>query len=192
MSAMTDEAAADQQTAPDATPVGLDALQQAYLLFRDGFDLPFPPVPRSLVGRMRIVGRGQVGTRTDAPRLDSIPALLAELERGPVPDYLLMGQAGHGFTSEAMHYHLVLDGLAIFLQLRMVSLGAEPEVMQQRIAQAFRQIEALLALAPRNLVIVESDIEGRRIGRLGPDRKLQLESDPAPLATALERLAAGG
>lgn len=174
------------------TAPGRETVLQAIDFFADGLDLPLPPLPARFVDELRVLGEGQLGTRLDAPALDDVETLLAELGSGRRQDYLQMGKAGHGIASQTVCYDLVLGGLAVFLRLRLVALGSDWPVMRERIVQAFAQVAALIEAGagsgPDGLVVVETDIGESRIGRFRPDGTLDLHADPAPLLRALRHL----
>jgi hypothetical protein len=172
--------------------VGRETVLQAIEFFTEGLDLPLPPLPARFVDELRVLGEGQLGTRTDAPALDDVEALLEELRQGRRSPYLLLGTGGHGIASTTVCYHLVLGGLALFLQLRLVALGSDWPVMRERIVHAFALVRALIEAGagsgPDGLVVVETDIGESRIGRFRHDGTLDLRADPAPLLRALQRL----
>ena len=172
--------------------VGRETAVQAIEFFEEGLDLPLPPLPERFVDELRVLGPGQVGTRPDAPALDDIEALVDELRHGRRQDYLQMGRAGPGIASGTVCYDLVLGGLAIFLQLRLVAFGSEWPVMRERIVQAFALVEALVKEGAGSgrggLVVVETDVGQGRIGSFWPDGTLDLRPDPAPLLRALRQL----
>jgi hypothetical protein len=175
-------------------PVGLDALGQAVLLFED-WSLPFPPVPESLAPRMRILGRGLLGTRADAPGPYSLEWFLAELASDPA-DYLIFGHDGHGINSWAMHYYLVRGPLALFVQIDWGGAYTDDAIARAEILRAFRASEALV-VAPRvaalaegqRLLVVASDRALSRWGivprKPGEEALASLETRPDALAAAL-------
>jgi hypothetical protein len=96
-------------------------------------------------------------------------------EDGPVEDNLLMGFAGHGTSSWALHYYFVQGPLALFLQLAWGGAFDDPEAAANRIEGCLELAEDLrLDIAevkragrlPRDqrLVVVESDFTQSRSG----------------------------
>ena len=74
-------------------------------------------IPSSLEGEMERISDWVFGTRGDARNLYEFIAFVQEAATSNVDDYLLLGQAGHGMQSYAMHYYLVEGQLALFLQM---------------------------------------------------------------------------
>jgi hypothetical protein len=147
-------------------------------------------VPRGLAEATRILGPGLVGTRTDTPGPYGLDWFLDELRAGPVADYFLLGQAGHGVRSWYLHYYLVEGGLALFLQIAWGGLGTDDASGAERLELAFAQAAGLLEREPgplppgERLVVVESDRSGRLLGRSRPGGGLALEPSADPLAEA--------
>lgn len=159
-----DEAALDalaSELADAGHPTGEAALAQMLLLFED-WGLAFPPVPGDLAPALRVLGPGLLGTREGVPSPYDLDWFLADLANDP-DDYLVVGHAGHGVNSWAMHYHLVHGPLALLLQVPWGGAYANEEAAAAAVGAAFADARELLAaadalgLAPdERLVVVES------------------------------------
>jgi hypothetical protein len=174
-----------------AEPWGEEVPAEAARLYRDEFGLPLPPIPRDLVPGLRFLGPGLVGTREDTPDPYGLDWFVAELQEGPEP-YLILGQAGYGVRNWAMHYYLVRDRLALFLQLGWGGAYRDAATATARAAAGFAAVARLLELAdrigPEGLVVVSSDVAGSRLGRLSGDGRLALEDHPTPLTASIATL----
>lgn len=172
-------------------PWGEEAVAEAARLFNDDLGLPMPPVPPSLVPGLRFVAPGLVASRDDAPDPYGLDWFVAELEEGPEP-YLILGQAGYGVHNWAMHYYLVQDRLALFLQLGWGGACRDPSAANARVAAGFAAVTRLVELAsrvgPEGLLVVSSDLAGSRLGRLGADGRLALEEHPTPITASIATL----
>jgi hypothetical protein len=81
---------------------------------------------------VRPLAPGRWGTRTSGPALQHVAALAAELDAGPVDDYVVASVEGVG-EETAVHYALVYGRLALFVQARdgdtgPLALAAEVQV----------------------------------------------------------------
>lgn len=173
--------------------------------------LPAPPIPPLFAPRLLRVRdwlystRGdQQGTGAAAPGPYALQWYGRELLGGSVGEpYLLFGHDGHGINSWAMHWYMVRQPLAIFLQLPW---GNAYDDDAQRAASAealrlhFDAIERLLqatagaangVLGPDDwLIVVASDLEGSRAG-LWPAGERTIEWHETDWSLhALERAAA--
>ena len=78
--------------------------------------LPFPPVPGELTGDFGKFGEWSYGTRLGKFNLYNLADFVEEVEQGRPPAYLLLGHAGRGIASWAIHYYLVYGPVALFIQ----------------------------------------------------------------------------
>jgi hypothetical protein len=124
--------------------------------------LPVPPLPAQLSSRLEVVGYQTFGTRPATPSLYFLERYLAELENQAPPDYLLIGAAGHGVESYALHYYLVLGPLAIFIQLGWGGASTDRAKAAQRITASFEQATRL----------IEATEQARLAGKLEPSSRL--------------------
>lgn len=130
-------------------------------------------VPPSLAREVEQVGEWVFGTREDAGNLYEFVAFVQEAATRNIDDYVLIGQAGHGIQSYAMHYYLVEGQLALFLQLAWGGAYGNHEEERATIAEQFALIPQLYAVAAESdlpeeyrLVVALSDLYGSRWGLL--------------------------
>lgn len=146
-------------------------LAQARTLFGEA-GLPFPPIPSDLASHVSLISPWVYGTRTDIPNLYRFELFVTEVEDEDVSDYVVFGQAGHGFNSWAMHYYLVHGPLAILLQLAYGGAQMDNEQMVRDVAKAFAVAGDLIVVVdeiraesrglPGRLVVAGSDFYGSR------------------------------
>lgn len=115
----------------DAYPLAAQALLEA-----EG--LPFPPVPPRWEHALERHACGVFTTRQLPETPYNLGYFLAEFERvsGP-PDYAIVGFAGHGVNSWALHYYLVEGALALFVQLPWGGAYLEPDAARADITDIF-------------------------------------------------------
>ena len=173
------------------------ALEQAQTQFA-GEGLPFPPIPSELAPRLQRLGPWTFGTRPDAPSLYDLAAYVAELELGPVADYVMAGHAGHGTNSWALHYYLVRGPLALLLQTAWGGIYTDNDAAARLMADRFAQAQALITgsaatqaagrlALPARLAVVVSDFYGSRWAVLpapGPAASAAWQPADDPLAEA--------
>lgn len=171
-----------------AAPAQGDAVDEARSLFEDE-GLPLPPIPPELAPCVRRLGPWVYGTRAAAPAVadamsEFVPlagalyfldTFVGELEAGASGgpgDYLLLGHAGHGVESHAIHYYLVRGPLAIFLQLQWGTPDTDVDVAARTMAGHYAQVERLIAAVdeavrqgrlqlPRRVAVCVSDFRLR-------------------------------
>ena len=116
------------------------SLEKARALFATE-GLPFPPVPAELASALREARPNIFATRPVEvpPYTLAAYSLEVQAERA-VPSYALVGFDGHGINSWAVHYYLVDDALALFIQLPWGGAYVEPD-------EARRTIEAVFSWA---------------------------------------------
>jgi len=122
------------------------ALEAARQLFtQEG--IPFPFIPPEMRPDFAKLSEWVYGTRPVAPWLYEIRKFVQGAGTEPVADYLLLGHAGHGIQSYAMHYYLVRGPLALFLQIgwggAYLDKGKAARNMAARFAQAEELIQAV-------------------------------------------------
>lgn len=115
-------------------------------LAEDG--LAQPPIPPALAPALRQFEPWWFGTRKTEALYGGAPLLLAEVGDADVPDYLIIGHAGHGINSYALHYFLRLRPLLLLFELRFGGAYTNPEHARAEIAEAFAAAEALVAAVP--------------------------------------------
>ncbi|WP_257295164.1 hypothetical protein [Endozoicomonas sp. YOMI1] len=154
--------------------------------------VPFPPVPKALTEQLMPLSECAFGScLTDIP-LYNLEAHLDQLLKQWPSDYVMYGLSGHGFNSRALHYYLVTDQCALFIQRSMPVLtpslfqpGQFRHLMQQTIELS---CHPALDSMQDQLVVVDSDILYGRIGRYR-DRQLNWQHEGAnAIAHALATL----
>ncbi len=119
------------------------ALEVACQLFtQEG--IPFPFIPPEMRPAFAELSEWVYGTRPDAPWLYEIRKYVREAGTEQVADYLLLGHAGHGIQSYAMHYYLVRGPLALFLQIGWGGAYMDKEMVASSMTARFAQAEELI------------------------------------------------
>jgi hypothetical protein len=119
-------------------------LEKARSLFA-AEELPFPPVPAELASALREVRSNVYSTRPVKIPPYTLGAYSFEVQEERVPSYALIGFDGHGVNSWAVHYYLVDDALALFIQLPWGGAYVEPDEARRAIGVAFSWAEKLQA-----------------------------------------------
>lgn len=125
--------------------------------------------PPELETEIRQVGEWVFGTRTPPHDLYDYYPYVVEAATANPDDYLLLGQAGHGMQSYALHYYLVEASLALFLQLEWGGAYGNHDAERRAIGEQMALVPQLWAatrewdLAPdEHLVVALSDMHGAR------------------------------
>ena len=122
---------------------GTPALEAACQLFTQE-EIPFPFIPPEMRPAFAELSEWVYGTRPDAPWLYEIRDYVREAGTEPVADYLLMGHAGHGIQSYAMHYYLVRGPLALFVQSGWGGAYMDKDKATRDMAARYAQAEELI------------------------------------------------
>jgi hypothetical protein len=113
------------------------ALEKARALFATE-GLPFPPVPAELAPALREARPNIFATRPVEIPPYTLAAYSLEVQTEPaVASYALVGFDGHGINSWAVHYYLVDDALALFIQLPWGGAYIEPDEARRTIETVF-------------------------------------------------------
>jgi hypothetical protein len=125
------------------------SLAEARALFA-AEDLPFPPLPASLANALQEMAPNLFSTR----ELEASPYTLRfysfEIQTKPaIPNYAVVGFDGHGINSWAVHYYLVEDALALFVQLAWGGAYVERDEASRMIKGVFAWAEELQAQVRR-------------------------------------------
>jgi hypothetical protein len=119
------------------TSDGTDSPTAQALFEQEG--LPFPPVPNRLAASLRQTPRSEFVFATrrlhDSPY--SIDPFVQEAEASPQADYAVVGFDGHGVNSWAVHYYLVYEELALFIQQPWGGAYLDAERARVEIAERF-------------------------------------------------------
>jgi len=100
--------------------------------------LSCPHVPPHLASSLQADGT-VFSTRPLPSSPYDIEHFLMEIEAEPgLPDYAVVGFAGHGTNSWAMHHYVVDKGLALFIQLPWGGAYLDPEPARQEISEMAR------------------------------------------------------
>ena len=165
-------------------------LEDAKGLFA-GEGLGFPPIPAEMIPQFHTVSPWIFGTRDGTPSPYNLSWFVSEVAENAVPDYLLMGHAGRGTNSWALHYYLVRGPLAVFLQSAWGGIyttnEAAVETMKVRFALAEELTQAVeearqkqrLELPERRVVVV-SDFYGFRWATLNSPGDNGGKDEPSP------------
>ncbi|WP_163371524.1 hypothetical protein [Endozoicomonas acroporae] len=131
--------------------------------------VPFPPVPKALSEHLMPLSDYAFGSCLTEIPLYYLEAHLEPLLNQWPSDYVMYGLSGHGFNSRAVHYYLVTDRCALFIQRSLPVLSSSAFQPGQFTHLMQRTIELschpALDSCEDQLVVVDSDILYGRIGR---------------------------
>ena len=131
--------------------------------------IPFPPIPKTLSEYLMPLSEVAFGScQTNAPLYNLETHLDHLLNQWP-SDYVMYGLSGHGFNSRALHYYLVTDQCALFIQRSLPVLppsSFQPAQFSQLMQQSIElSCHPALDSSHSQLIVVDSDILYGRIGR---------------------------
>ena len=106
--------------------------------------LPFPFIPAKMRPAFVEVSEWVYGTRLDAPWLYEINKFVLEAGTKKMQDYVLLGHAGQGIQSYAIHYYLVYGPLAIFIQIGWGGAYTDNEAAIREMSVRFTQAKELI------------------------------------------------
>jgi pSer/pThr/pTyr-binding forkhead associated (FHA) protein len=129
---------------PDAPTPGVTALREAFA--RAGW--PAPPIPAVFAPLLQAFAPWWFGTRRTRGLHQYGAHLIAEADDATVPDYLIVGHAGHGAQSYALHYFVRLGPLVLVLEIGAGGATMDPQIAKEHVAHAFTAVAALLAAGP--------------------------------------------
>ena len=132
-------------------------------------------IPMAYQKRIRVIQPDLFGTRSCPFPLYDIEAYVKEALTKPQDAYLLLGYDGHGVASRGIHYYLVTDELALFVQRIYGSVVDDEEFDRSEINTAFLIIKRLFESIQevkkkhvlgegRRLFVVDSDFYGKGWG----------------------------
>lgn len=114
-------------------------------------NLPLPPMPASLAGLLRQEGAAVFSTKPLQASPYELGHYLNEFESdSSLAPYALVGFAGYGINSWAVHCYIVHEGLALFIQLPWGGAYLDPEPARATIVDLFEwsaQLQSKLTLA---------------------------------------------
>ena len=182
----------DHQTTQSIPPVSPTGLEQAQKLFSEA-GLAFPVLPADLAIRLAPLQEWVFGTRAPSTWLYEINQYIDEAVAGEIEDYILLGHAGHGTNSWAIHCYILYRGLALLLQVGFGGAYMEPEETRAHLAEVLEQAGHLITAAQshpaqdsRRMVVAVSDFYGSRWGWVEPEMDWHRGSDT--LGSALNAL----
>ena len=136
-------------------------------------ELPCPWVPPALADRITEYVPGMFASRPLATGLYDLEHFVTEYIATPAPEpYVALGFGGHGLVSQAVHYYLADQRVAVFVQQRWGTLLDDPERDRERFAIMTKHAGKLLELAARRfpagerLIAVQSSFGPSRFGWL--------------------------
>ena len=145
----------DRITLGQTTCVFLDDPEQptpATTALRDTFaraGLPPPPLPELFAPLLQVFAPWWFGTRRTRGLYQYGGQLLAEADDPQVLDYLIVGHAGHGVNSYALHYFVRLGPLLLVLEIDAGGAYNNPETTRRTATEAFVAAATLLAAVPQ-------------------------------------------
>lgn len=192
----------------DRDPPGQTALEQAAAQFA-AEGVPFPDIPATLAGRLRRRAEWWYDTRPEgAPpyALDSYVQAFIDRGRGTgesPADYVVLAHDGHGASSWALHFYLVVGPVAAFVQSSWGGATTDDDtdaLERARMADRFLGVRDLFAaandagtrLGDRRVCVVVSDMGPKRWAVLEDGQPVGWQDEPDPLAAARRWLVAQG
>lgn len=129
---------------PEKPPPGLLALQEAFARA----SWPAPPIPEVFAPLIQTFAPWWFGTRRTRGLYQYGAQLIAEADDPQVRDYCIVGHAGHGANSYALHYFVRLGPLLLVLEIGAGGATMEPGRAVADTTEAFAAASALLAAGP--------------------------------------------
>jgi len=115
--------------------------------------LPFPYIPKEMEAGFKRLRPWVFGTGHRGHGLYNISKFSRDALTRPQEDFLLLGQAGHGIQSYAMHYYVARNPLYLFLQIAYGGAYTDNDeaidAMNTRYALAEQLIKTLPSAARR-------------------------------------------
>ena len=146
---------------PGSASDSQSALDAAKALFRREA-LPFPPLPERLAGRLYPAGTSLFATRELPRGAYAMGHLVSEVVTAQPPDYAVVGFDGYGVNSWAVHYVLVHESLALFVQFAWGGAFVDHDAARRAVTDAFSFAESLQGALQR----------AAALGKLRPGRRL--------------------
>ncbi|MCB9761866.1 MAG: hypothetical protein H6739_18700 [Alphaproteobacteria bacterium] len=170
-----------------------EAPPTAQALFQQ-HDLPWIPLPGDLERSLRAVSPFVWSTREPLPATPyDLDVWVEEVLDDPAQDYALIGHAGHGVNSWALHIYCARGPLALFLQVgfggayqREADTRKVLGFLAERCGPLLTRADAC-AGGPVRVVLVVSGLSGVRWRLTEPGAAWQEEGDPYAAAAAALR-----
>ena len=142
-------------------------IEKAKRLFRES-GLAFPTIPDELAARVKEQGEWLFSTRQIKMSPYNLGHYVREADVTHVEDYALLGHAGHGMNSYALHYYIVYGTLRMFLQLSWGGAYMDGKAATVAIRDCFSLADKIVPAtqtlaglrAEDRLTIVGSDFSG--------------------------------
>jgi hypothetical protein len=123
--------------------------------------LPFPHIPQEMEAGFRRLNEWVFGTGHHGRGLYDIDQFIMDALNRPMEEFLLLGQAGRGIQSYAMHYYVARYPLYLFLQIAYGGAYTDSGEAIESMKRSFGQAESLIKNLPGAV----------RRGVLGPDER---------------------
>ena len=146
-----------------------DRLSVAVVHYFDRLGLPIPPIPEALQNSRAWQTPSVVGSCLPPDDLYDLGSYLRHAADPGQDRYLLIGHTGHGTHSYALHYYLVLDTLAVFLQIGCGGAYRDTNTDKRRLGERFDRLRRLFDVASHSrspapvqrLIVFDSDYAGQ-------------------------------
>ncbi len=150
--------------------------------------VPLPLVPEALMEELHPFDDLTFGSMEPGTSLYQLEAFVAQF-KGHWPDnYMLYGVSGHGMNSRAVHFYLVTEKSAVFLQRSMPLFNPQlfsPEQFSRDMMKAAEICcHPVLESFKHKLVVVDSDMLFSRVGRWENEELNWLDDVPNAIAYA--------
>lgn len=132
-------------------------------------DLPCPWVPPALADQLTEYAPAMFASRPLSNGLYGLEPFVAEYLATPEP-FVALGFDGHGLVSQAVHYYLADERVAVFVQQRWGTLFDDPAHDRDCFAIMIKYARRLLELAAAHfpagerLIVVQSSFSEPRFG----------------------------
>lgn len=148
--------------------------QKALKAMLDEQGLPMPEIPKALLENLKQSSDFIFSTRDNkTPSPYDLMYFVNELQNKEIKDYIVVGIAGHGTSSWALHFYLVEGSIAFFLQSRWGDAIYDSETTRDKIIGGFEVMKFFYSVIneakksgklakDKQLVIIESDFLGRK------------------------------
>jgi hypothetical protein len=181
-------------TTPPRGEVSVVALSELFARL----DLPAPPIPESLRGTLSRQGPGCFGTQPVlCSSLYGEAFIRAQSLTSAQPDFLLIGQGGHGVNSHTIQYFLKLWPLTLFVEIPYGGVYMDQAHAQRTVRTCFAMIDKLIAIFPKlslllgengQLLIVANDNYSNSGWATGPESERLFEKARRATLTAEQAL----
>jgi len=128
-----------------------------------GMNLPVPFIPDEMSENILQISDSIYGSYQETRDLYDIDLFVKDVMTKPVSDYLLFGISGYGFNSYALHYYLVRDSLALFLQLGWGGTFEDRDSERDNIVNTFKMAETLIKSVELSQQQEDNPILGKRL-----------------------------